>query len=770
MNSIKSICSLVWLVFLVLILTSPTTYAWKIKNNTSYKFKVVAFGDDVLGNTVRFEKILNPGKEWFCDHDLLTGDGRCYRAGTGYIDSAVKFNIDVSVSGGRTFTCEMTMDRAGKANVYQQSRADLGIFPNLYCKSFHQATDKDGNLILQDETNTYGLNFTHRDVRFLASGDPQMDNGKAYSHGSAARTQTHMWSETMSNPQIRGIIVAGDLTNGTRWVDEFFWYRFGTYETIDGKRVGGRRGGDEPEFFEGLGNHDIVVPDLGRAAACNIGHLSCINPKAIRNFVRNKHRTTVTTKQGGWTTRPRTPYDYAWPNNVTTESCFFMPDLSERCNVATPHYSWDWHDVHFVMLNNYVGAGGDGRTDTAFTEREHTEGDPSTYTYWYHDHLESLAFLEQDLEQNVKDSNRPVVLIHHYAPGHEIWEDWQLSAYWNAIADYNVVAIIHGHFVHLEGKSKPHSGTPGPQINNLAWHNPWWRPYPDVGFEVGPDHIDVFNASASVNQAYLDVQIDDEKMTLQRVGLDLAIDPENNVCKLLCPSDGPSLKGIPHDVTVECDAVPALPPIESISATTACGTSYGKNISGDGGYAFHEVEIVFEGSKRIDGLCEDEYTLERTWSAKDTCGNKSNATQTIKVVDTKAPGIITDSGNRMCLSPPNHKMVDFGGIRDKVAVIDNCDPAPVVNSVECASNQCDDARCDNFPDLNGDGHTTQDCRYDWTSDILSVRSERSAKGSDRIYSVSYTGLDRCGNESDTVVGMEIDVKKRPSKEDTCIAP
>ena len=41
--------------------------------------------------------------------------------------------------------------------------------------------------------------------------------------------------------------------------------------------------------------------------------------------------------------------------------------------------------------------------------------------------------------------------------------------------------------------------------------------------------------------------------------------------------------------------------------------------------------------EKINGNCEGNYTLIRTWTAEDACGNTTAKTQTITVVDEEAP-------------------------------------------------------------------------------------------------------------------------------------
>ncbi|MFK8006549.1 MAG: SdrD B-like domain-containing protein, partial [Saprospiraceae bacterium] len=83
----------------------------------------------------------------------------------------------------------------------------------------------------------------------------------------------------------------------------------------------------------------------------------------------------------------------------------------------------------------------------------------------------------------------------------------------------------------------------------------------------------------------------------------------------------PILLDVPADVTVECDAIPV---IGTPSATDNCDV----NVT----ITFNEV--------RIDGNCEDNYTIERTWTATDNCGNDISQTQTITVQDTTDPELI----------------------------------------------------------------------------------------------------------------------------------
>lgn len=96
------------------------------------------------------------------------------------------------------------------------------------------------------------------------------------------------------------------------------------------------------------------------------------------------------------------------------------------------HYSWDWEGVHFINLNIFPGNQWAG------------ESDP--YPRGAHDPLGARAFLEKDLRENVGNSGRPVITIHHFRPIDENW--WTYTAadrYHKIIQDYNVAVIMVGH-------------------------------------------------------------------------------------------------------------------------------------------------------------------------------------------------------------------------------------------------------------------------------------------------------------------------------------
>ena len=82
----------------------------------------------------------------------------------------------------------------------------------------------------------------------------------------------------------------------------------------------------------------------------------------------------------------------------------------------------------------------------------------------------------------------------------------------------------------------------------------------------------------------------------------------------------PVLVGVPGDVSVECDAVPAP---ATVTASDTCDTV---------------IPVMF-GESQTNGSCEDEYVLTRSWTAADDCGNDVTAQQFVSVDDTLAPTI-----------------------------------------------------------------------------------------------------------------------------------
>ncbi|MFE3869582.1 hypothetical protein ACFX5E_16085, partial [Flavobacterium sp. LS2P90] len=80
----------------------------------------------------------------------------------------------------------------------------------------------------------------------------------------------------------------------------------------------------------------------------------------------------------------------------------------------------------------------------------------------------------------------------------------------------------------------------------------------------------------------------------------------------------PVINPLPATTTISC---PATPEFTRATATDACGSA---------------IEIT-PVDVTTNGACAGSYSVTRTWTAKDACGNSSTATQTINFQDTTAP-------------------------------------------------------------------------------------------------------------------------------------
>ncbi|MFM7726631.1 MAG: hypothetical protein ACKO7B_08010, partial [Flavobacteriales bacterium] len=83
----------------------------------------------------------------------------------------------------------------------------------------------------------------------------------------------------------------------------------------------------------------------------------------------------------------------------------------------------------------------------------------------------------------------------------------------------------------------------------------------------------------------------------------------------------PIFAELPASSTIDC---PAMPELAQASAADACG----------------DFELTFEDVTSL-GNCPANYSVARTWTATDACGNSSSASQTINVQDVTAPEVLT---------------------------------------------------------------------------------------------------------------------------------
>ncbi len=129
----------------------------------------------------------------------------------------------------------------------------------------------------------------------------------------------------------------------------------------------------------------------------------------------------------------------------------------------------------------------------------------------------------------------------------------------------------------------------------------------------------------------------------------------------------PVLVGVPANITVSCDSVPAP---ATVTATSAC--------PGNINIGFNQTQIAAN--------CPQNYVITRTWSATDQCGEQATATQLITVKDQRAPMIIPilpELGNykdndTIFSDCDNPLLLGVGDVR----AMDNCDLNPTITFVD----------------------------------------------------------------------------------------
>ena len=197
----------------------------------------------------------------------------------------------------------------------------------------------------------------------------------------------------------RGLLIGGDLT------DNLEWKRFESVFPAAGAEAGG---GTIP-FFLCMGNHD--------------GPLDGATGRGVveRNRAHEKAGRLGAISENGL------------------------------------HYALNWEGVHLLVLHLCPADAIDAETPFRF-------GKPGPGSW--NDPQGALSFMKKYLRERVGNSGDPVLLLHHYGFDDFSLNDWnwwtpkQRRAMVDAIRDYNVVAILHGHN-HLAD----HYRWPDPQRN-----------------------------------------------------------------------------------------------------------------------------------------------------------------------------------------------------------------------------------------------------------------------------------------------------------------
>jgi gliding motility-associated-like protein len=130
-------------------------------------------------------------------------------------------------------------------------------------------------------------------------------------------------------------------------------------------------------------------------------------------------------------------------------------------------------------------------------------------------------------------------------------------------------------------------------------------------------------------------------------------------------NEAPVFENVPADLTIDCAGIPELPAPNVID-----------NCDG-------VTDIEFE-QERVDGDCDHSYTIIRTWSSTDNCGNQSQVSQSIFISDTTPP---------LLLGVPADITVDLtaGDIIPEIPTLssfDICDLSSTVTVEEIVSEGC----------------------------------------------------------------------------------
>ena len=128
----------------------------------------------------------------------------------------------------------------------------------------------------------------------------------------------------------------------------------------------------------------------------------------------------------------------------------------------------------------------------------------------------------------------------------------------------------------------------------------------------------------------------------------------------------PVIASLPEPTTITC---PNSPVFAFATATDECGSDF---------------NLTFKDVK-TEGSCASSYSITRTWTATDTCGNSSTASQTINVEDKTGPITTTEFNSNVssnCNAIP---------VKPELVFVDGCSAINSTIFTETISNQTTDS-------------------------------------------------------------------------------
>ena len=125
----------------------------------------------------------------------------------------------------------------------------------------------------------------------------------------------------------------------------------------------------------------------------------------------------------------------------------------------------------------------------------------------------------------------------------------------------------------------------------------------------------------------------------------------------------PIIADLPIESTISC---PAVPQFAQATATDECGSEFSLSFA----------DVI------SNGACAGSYSITRTWTATDTCGNSSSASQTINVNDTTAPTFVE------ALPTDSTVQCDAVPTAATLTATDNCGEAAVTFAESITQGSC----------------------------------------------------------------------------------
>ncbi len=374
----------------------------------------------------------------------------------------------------------------------------VGGTPQIVCKSYNS------NNTLFAQVPFLSSPGQSRNVKFLATSDPQFDVNNDSEEEQSFAVLNAMKQTLNNDSQYRGMLISGDLSENTTQED------FDLYKS--------QLAGYEHLTYDGFGNHDLYNHSPVAQFSCQNGDGFCVTPKTIIEDLRQRKRSSLIE----YTNIPAQLFTYqnAFDNTLGWE------------DVEPPHYSWDWGDVHFLQLNLYPGTG--------TGKQEFINNAPHYFTP-----MKSLEYAINDLENNVGNSCRPVVLIFHFTINTPLWTSAEKLLIWNALANYNIALVITGH-----------------KNNVTNWVREWNRP---SGTNLGPNSItEMVAGTAHLDGRYNDLQIQGNNLSITR----WEVDDDDGEIELIGQYSKTITVGIDNDgdgfcISEDCNdfnsSVPAIP-------------------------------------------------------------------------------------------------------------------------------------------------------------------------------------------------------------------